>query len=67
MPAAFARTVRAPAQRQHSDKSADKRDRADPTDLCNISPPGESLQHCWHPKPKRVTAGVGKKQSHRQD
>src|SRR5581483_11363808 len=67
MPAAFPRAIRTPANRQHSNKPSDKWDRADPSDLLEVRPSRETLQHRRHPKPKRIAACIGKKQSSCQD
>src|SRR5215469_1599063 len=63
MPAAFARAIGVPAKQQHSDKTSNKRNRADPANALHIGPTGEPLKHCRHPKIKGVAAGVAEEQS----
>src|ERR1700731_3047327 len=66
MPAAFAKSVRAPAQQQHSDKPGQKRNRPDPADALN-GPSGESLQDGRQEKPDRVATCVGKEKADCED
>src|SRR6516164_336493 len=63
MPAALARAIGVPAKQQHSYKTSNKWNRADPANALHIGPTGEPLKHCRHPKIKSVAAGVAEEQS----